>query len=251
MRRTRIVQCLSLMNILCLGFIAVIAAAVSVTAYASKAEEQDGHGEEGVIQDLAWMANLLEEVSGSDMALTAMKIGMIKLAKGEEPSDVVQMVLNSGSSRADTGMAALSSLTRLAVSVQQQSGGEALVVVRLESHSLEEMERYSEWFQHLDARLLALGIQSDWRLNLQADMKEGLHADEFWDRLEEAGAHRTESIHAYQDLRSASMTYTVPRLHRKITAAGQEIHLQAAVHHSTIGDGYRLTLGAPLITIEY
>lgn len=56
---------------------------------------------------------------------------------------------------------------------------------------------------------------------------------------------------AYGDATTASRSYSVPGLARTVASGGHALALQAAVHRSSETGANRVTIGLPLITIEY
>jgi len=79
---------------------------------------------------------------------------------------------------------------------------------------------------------------------------EGFRPERVWEALE---AHGAVIVHdgEYRDAGSVSRTFHVPYLSSATRVRDQLVNLQAAVHHSTMDGSYRVTLGTPLITVEY
>lgn len=55
----------------------------------------------------------------------------------------------------------------------------------------------------------------------------------------------------YEDAATASISYTVPSTMHTVQSGEHRLALQAAVHKDDVLGGNRVTIGLPLITIEY
>jgi len=186
----------------------------------------------------------------------------------------------------EIGSVTLSDRTMLSATVQKYSHAEALVAIKLVSSQLERLTDYQKWF----ARMTESGTGLSWRLNVQSTFKgqgsegfspeqgwrayssgeetdgtgsdqdrgasglkqsgEGFRPERVWEALE---AHGAVIVHdgEYRDAGSVSRTFHVPYLSSATRVRDQLVNLQAAVHQSTMDGSYRVTLGTPLITVEY
>jgi len=236
----------------------------TAVAYASSAGGQGVRDiremNETAHEDMLWLASMMEELSDGPIGVTATNMGMLEATDGRQLDEIAYALLTDlpGSSyrtvdRAVIGSAQLSEATVLSISVQDDAEHQVLVVARLQSHRMDDLSSYEEWFRSIDHLWAEQGWQTDgWRINLQAALKQDRKAEELWDALQRAGAERSSSDAGYRDERTESRTFDVPKLHGRVYIGGyDEVNLQAAWHRSTEDDSYRITLGTPLITIEY
>jgi hypothetical protein len=56
---------------------------------------------------------------------------------------------------------------------------------------------------------------------------------------------------SYTDVATISRTYSIPDLRRSVVSGNHSVSAQIAVHHEDQNGTNRLTIGLPLITIEY
>lgn len=56
---------------------------------------------------------------------------------------------------------------------------------------------------------------------------------------------------SYKDISTVSRTYSIPNLNRSVMSGNQSVSAQIAVHHEDQKGTNRVTIGFPLITIEY
>lgn len=230
-----------------------------------------------ILEDLAWLINImapLGEEAGSNISLTAVNFGVMPHDVDARAADLNQFLLLGAADETHgritdihteiaegsthdaeaSGEIQIGEKTKLTVSVKKHDREEKIfVVMQMHSTALEKLEVYQEWIRVLNERWSELGLQVDWRVNLQAYLKQDLHPDTLWNMLGDAGAIGAPGVE-YEDGRSASQTYEVPALYSALVIDGREVNLQAAIHHLSSPDGherYRITLGTPLITIEY
>lgn len=227
-----------------------------------------------IFEDTVWLIDIMDAIgegSGSDVTLTAINFGVIPVEVDVLAEDVTRYLLTGVKDQTlmpttdihidhievisqyeASGMVPFGEKSTLSVSVKQDDRAKKMyVIVEVYSTGLEKHEVYQEWLREIDERWTELGLQTDWRMNLQANLKQNLPPDTLWHVLEDAGARAAGE--EYTDGRSSSRTYEVPGLHRSVVVDGQVINLQAAIHHLLIEgpERYRITLGTPLITIEY
>nr|WP_246354658.1 YwmB family TATA-box binding protein [Paenibacillus phytohabitans] len=102
--------------------------------------------------------------------------------------------------------------------------------------------------------MLQAGIVAEWNVSLQAPAKEQSGPQAALLATEQNLAAQLPGIHAeenYADETTSSRSYNVPGLQRTVSSGGHELSLQLAVHRDGNEDRNRVTLGLPLITIEY
>lgn len=248
-----------------IGIICVVIAVASSSAisYASTgkgwSEHIGDHPSEhhtSVYEDLNWLVDVMRDLGESELSMTAVGYGNIKMVN-DSPHEILRSWLDaydadeySTLSDSASGIVTLSKHTVLSASVQKYTEEDAVAVVKIISSQLEDLSAYEWWIAMLEERLSATGLRLDWRLNLQTMLRKSLNPEEVWEALH---AHGAMSVHdeEYHDARSITRAYYVPFLLTAASVRDQLVNVQAAVHQSTMDDSYRITLGTPLITIEY
>ncbi len=103
----------------------------------------------------------------------------------------------------------------------------------------------------LNAKLQALGFASGWNINVQGDAR--IADDPVKELRELAFAElRAKPVgETYEDARTHSATYDSPMLRHKLKSGSRFINLQTALHRDSIDNHWRVTLGSPIIAIEF
>jgi len=205
---------------------------------------------------LIWLVDVMEQLGESDMAFIALGYGQVKLgdASPESMARSLMAVYNeaeyTSTNDAATGLVKLSDHTALSATIQKYSEPEALIAVKLISKQMDNLSDYQHWFALIEEQLSESGLKVDWRLNVQSMLQETLESEIVWEVLED---HEATNIPdgEYHDVNTISRTFYVPYLVSEAKVRDHLVNVQAAVHQSTVDGDYRVTLGAPLITVEY
>ncbi|MDQ0497158.1 YwmB family TATA-box binding protein [Paenibacillus brasilensis] len=126
------------------------------------------------------------------------------------------------------------------------------VVVQLDSSDAgrEQLVRLHK----LCAKLLkSVGVQAQWNTAFQHSLHSGKSVNQLM-KLTEEGLSTKLSMKAkerYTDATTAAVSYEAPELPLSIQSGEHRIHMQMAVHEDGEEHNTRITLGFPLITIEY
>ncbi|MBY9077371.1 YwmB family TATA-box binding protein [Paenibacillus sp. HN-1] len=133
--------------------------------------------------------------------------------------------------------------------------GSSYVIVTLETADLAATEAaFRAGADAAGAALARAGIMADWNVSMQGtapgqgDPQSALALAQRGIAAALPGLKAEES---YVDAATASLSYSVPGLGRSIRSGDHLLGVQAAVHHDGIRDVNRVTIGFPLITIEY
>lgn len=111
----------------------------------------------------------------------------------------------------------------------------------------EQMKLALDWAVREGERLSKAGAQGAWYVNVQGWMKDGSSALAIWEELDA----RYTTADRYEDAGSRSASYTAEEFQASVRIGDQTVQLQAAVHRDTELQKLRVTLGTPLILIEY
>ncbi|WP_338532812.1 YwmB family TATA-box binding protein [Paenibacillus peoriae] len=141
---------------------------------------------------------------------------------------------------------------RIRLNVMERQTGQWYVVVQLESNNAGR-ERLIQLHKLCAERLKSMGIQAKWNTALQ----RSLHTKESKDqllKLTEASLAENISMQAkerYTDATTVAISYEAPELPLMIQSGEHQVQMQMAVHEDREQQNTRITLGFPLITIEY
>ncbi|MNB83683.1 hypothetical protein D3C81_467710 [compost metagenome] len=133
--------------------------------------------------------------------------------------------------------------------------GSSYVIVTLETADLAATEAaFRAGANAAGAALARAGITADWNMSMQGtapgqgDPQSALASAQRGLAAVLPGLKAEES---YTDAATASLSYSAPGLDRSIRSGNHLLGVQAAVHYDGIRDINRVTIGFPLITIEY
>lgn len=104
----------------------------------------------------------------------------------------------------------------------------------------------------LEQKLVSLGFKGSWNIMVQGaliDDKIGEHPQNSINKIKDEIAGSEQEI--YQEANTVSISFLSPHLKTAVQSGNHKVNLQVALHQNSITKSWRLTLGAPLITIEY
>ncbi|MDT3427950.1 hypothetical protein J2Z22_003526 [Paenibacillus forsythiae] len=132
--------------------------------------------------------------------------------------------------------------------------GESYVIVTVESADLARTAGLAETAERTGTLLASAGIAADWNVSLQGIAKERGDAGQALKLTERLLAGKLQGMNAaeaYEDETTASISYTVPSIRHTLQSGTHRLAMQAAIHKDVAEGGSRVTIGFPLITIEY
>jgi hypothetical protein len=104
----------------------------------------------------------------------------------------------------------------------------------------------------LDQKLISLGFKGSWNTMVQGELIDdniGENPEKVINKVKDGIAGSEQET--YQDEHTVSVSFLSPHLKTAVQSGNHKVNLQAALHQNSITKAWRLTLGAPLITIEY
>ncbi|MEC0182190.1 YwmB family TATA-box binding protein [Paenibacillus peoriae] len=126
------------------------------------------------------------------------------------------------------------------------------VVVQLDSSDAGR-EQLIQAHKLCAALLKSVGVQAQWNTTVQRSLHSGKSVSQLLKLTEESLA-RDLSMQAkerYTDATTLAVSYEAPELPLSIQSGEHQVHMQMAVHEDGEEQDTRITLGFPLITIEY
>lgn len=146
----------------------------------------------------------------------------------------------------------------LHLNVTQISSSEYYVVLRLEGEGIQVLASLSEQLALLGQSLLDEGVMVEWNAAVQGTRKQSNEPETgtLKAALEEVEQHFPKKldlalIEEYEDQDTISRTYYTSQFPIAVNSGNQKVALQAALHiHSDTGE-QEVSIGSPLLTIEY
>lgn len=134
-----------------------------------------------------------------------------------------------------------------------QSGGHSYVKFQLDTAGPANFQHIIDIQKKVSAILEEEGMTPAWNASVQGSVDNGLSAEETMQILEGEMASDIplNAVESYQDSTTESRSYEVPSLKTYVMSGDQPIHMQVAVHEDSMKKNNRITIGFPVITIEY
>lgn len=144
----------------------------------------------------------------------------------------------------------------------ETGGGHSYAVVSFEAAAWNGAPGVAAAAERAGALMRGLGVAAEWNVSVQAAVAGTEEAAPDAGAALEAAADAAEAklagvfgavqaAEAYADAGSVSRTYAGAGLTRTVDSAGTAVGLQLALHREAGAEADRVTIGMPLITIEY
>lgn len=144
--------------------------------------------------------------------------------------------------------------SRLSLFWSELEEGNSYVIVTLDTADLKNEASFQGYADEVSTILDQSNIKAEWNASLQgiADQQggpegvlsqtEGLLKEQFI---------TVDEKESYKDVTTVSRTYSIPDLKRSVVSGNHSVSAQIAVHQEDQNGTNRITIGFPLITIEY
>lgn len=143
---------------------------------------------------------------------------------------------------------------RLSLFWSELGGGRSYCIVTLAAADFAGSPELPAAAADAGQALQEAGIAAEWNASLQAPAKAQNEPQSALLAAEQVFAAQLPGIHAeekYTDETTASRSYSVPGMERTVNSGSHSLALQLAVHRDVNEDKNRITIGMPLITVEY
>lgn len=154
--------------------------------------------------------------------------------------------------------AALDANTQTSLFWSELNEETSYVIVTLETSDLNKAPKLDTELQtaaeHAGEAMTKFGIEAEWNASIQGIAIEQGEPKTALIRLELSMIELLPGMVAaetYEDKTTYSRSYTVPDLGLSVSSGNHLIAMQAAIHRSDMDNRNRITVGFPLITIEY
>lgn len=181
--------------------------------------------------------------SSAAAARLADQLGLGKLMTSEEDGHVTYRASRP-----------LDSASTISLFWSEMGQGTSYVIVTVETQDLLQAAGFQAAAAYAGAQVLAAGITPQWNASLQGMSSLQGSPREALERVQGTIAERLnglEPAESYGDVATYSRTYSVKDAQRVVNSGEHRIALQAAVHQNSNDSSNRVTIGLPLITIEY
>lgn len=131
--------------------------------------------------------------------------------------------------------------------------GHSYVRVMLVGEAAAQAREMMSLQQHVQERMEQAGIPNTWNASIQGYATKSGSVDATMAQVEEAVARKLplRSVEDYADVTTISRSYEAPSLGTFVKSGDTPIHMQIAVHEDSVKKSSRITIGFPVITIEY
>ncbi|KQX68430.1 YwmB family TATA-box binding protein [Paenibacillus sp. Root444D2] len=128
------------------------------------------------------------------------------------------------------------------------------VVLRLDASHEAEQSELVKWQDQAGEQLKKLGINGQWNVMVQGYVNEQEQSGqkssaELVDSI--ALAFKGKIVESYNDQNTVSASLSSKEFHSSIKSGDQTVNLQIALHQESTTGKLRLTVGTPIITMEY
>lgn len=192
-------------------------------------------------------AQAMSAMGAADPAASAARLagllGLGKLEAAEEDGHVTYRASR-----------ALDSTSTISLFWSELGEGVSYLIVTVETQDLLQAEAVQTAAADAGAQMLAAGITPEWNASLQGTSSVSVSPREALERVEGAITERLGGLKAaesYEDDATYSRSYSIEGAQRYVNSGDNRIALQAAVHQNSNDNSNRVTIGLPLITIEY
>ncbi|EXX87948.1 hypothetical protein BG53_02770 [Paenibacillus darwinianus] len=138
----------------------------------------------------------------------------------------------------------------IALTLTGDDAGKTYLVITRQSLGEQSLQQAEIWKQNTSMKLKAAGIAPDWNFVVQGLLRSYDNDPASFFRLVQT-ATSAAVIEQYEDVNTFSSTYYSAAISSSVRSGEQSVNLQAASHKITETNEWRVTIGTPLITIEY
>ncbi|MDR6555233.1 YwmB family TATA-box binding protein [Paenibacillus qinlingensis] len=126
-------------------------------------------------------------------------------------------------------------------------------VIRLDALGSVEQDQLLKWQEKMTTLLINQGIQGNWNVMIQGNAVQDLVLEnspkEFLTDL--VRSYKGYVVESYEDTTTFSLSLASSDFETSIRSGDQKVNVQIALHLDTTSGLWRLTVGTPIITMEY
>lgn len=149
------------------------------------------------------------------------------------------------------------------VNVVVTGSAEYYTIIQLSGDEESDMSVYLHLHEQVERLLKEVGIKATWNFSAQGTEAAALGGTDHNNVQVQAsttvrqiegtllGKLDLRAVERYEDAGTTSVSYVVPELSLAVNSGSHQLNMQLAVHQDDVLGTNRVTLGFPLITIEY
>jgi hypothetical protein len=144
--------------------------------------------------------------------------------------------------------------SRLSLFWSELGEGSSYVIVTLDTADLKDKASFQGNADEVSTILEQSNIKAEWNVSLQGMAEKQGGPESVLSQTEGFLKEQFTTVsekESYTDVATISRTYSIPDLRRSVVSGNHSVSAQIAVHHEDQQGTNRLTIGLPLITIEY
>lgn len=132
-------------------------------------------------------------------------------------------------------------------------GGHSYVRVMLVGEAARNTDEMTSLKEHIQKQMEEAGIANTWNASIQGYASTSADVQATMAEVEESAAQilSFRMVEKYEDVKTVSRSYEAPSLGTFVKSGNTPIHMQVAVHEDSVKKSSRITIGFPVITIEY
>ncbi|KOR82642.1 YwmB family TATA-box binding protein [Paenibacillus solani] len=132
-------------------------------------------------------------------------------------------------------------------------GGHSYVRVMLVGEAARNTREMTNLKEHIQEQMEEAGIANNWNASIQGYASTSTDVQATMAEVEESAGQKLSlrMVEKYEDVKTLSRSYEAPSLGTFVQSGNTPIHMQMAVHEDSVKKSSRITIGFPVITIEY
>jgi hypothetical protein len=127
------------------------------------------------------------------------------------------------------------------------------LILKMQTGPTIPLEQIIQWQESMDKKLTAHGLKGIWNTMIQGNVNRDMIRKKTPEALlnEVNGKFQGQELESYKDEKTRSISLFTKKLHSSIQSGDHQLNAQAALHQDSVSGEWRLTVGIPLITMEY
>lgn len=136
---------------------------------------------------------------------------------------------------------------------QEISSDQSFVIIQLEAEKPDDWSTLSRLQEYYGKKMQSAGIDAEWNASLQGSVNDSGNAETAMTRIENRLKDKLDAVQkeTYEDATTVSNAYQVPSFTSRVRSGNTWLNMQVAVHEDETNGENRVTIGLPVITIEY
>jgi hypothetical protein len=126
------------------------------------------------------------------------------------------------------------------------------MVLERQTTKVSNKEEFTQWQDQMGAKLAEFGIEGQWNVMVQGELGGNKLAIEPESVIKQVSTKlRGKILETYMDQGTVSYSLASDQLAGSVASGNHKVNAQVALHQESTTGQWRLTIGSPLITMEY